>query len=212
MLRIRIDPDRPDAAEIEVAARALGGGGIVAFPTETFYGLAVDPRSASAVEALFSVKGRPAGQSIPLIAADLEQVLACTGPLERLAMRLAVALWPGPLTMVTSVWSGLSPSLLGGGSTVAVRVPGLAAARALAKAFGHPVTSTSANPSGRPATTEGDAVAAALGNRLDVLLDGGSTRGGLPSTIVDVTGGQPRLVRAGAVAWERVLECLRTGP
>ena len=209
MLRIRIDPNGSDAADLEVAAHALRGGGVVAFPTETFYGLAADPRNAAAVDTVFRVKGRPARLAIPLIAADLAQVIGVAGRLPPLACRLAEAWWPGPLTIVMPAWDGLTPALLENG-TVAVRVSGLPAARALARALGHPVTSTSANLSGELPARDADAVAASLGRGIDVLLDGGATAGGLPSTIVDVTGTAPRLIRAGAVTWDRVLECLNS--
>ena len=207
MLRLTIDTTGADGADLAVAAEALRRGGLVAFPTETFYGLAADPRNAAAVEAAYQLKGRPATVAMPLIAADLQQLADLVGRLSPLILRLAEMWWPGPLSIVMPAWAGLSPALLQDG-TVAVRVSGLPSACALARVFGHPVTATSANPSGLPAACDPDVVAASLGHGVAVLLDGGLTPGGLPSTIVDATGDRPRLVRAGALPWDRVLECL----
>lgn len=202
---LAIDPGAPSLDALAPAVAALQRGGVIAYPTETFYGLGADPLSAAAVARVFGVKARVEGQSLPLIAADLAQarrVAAVTGAAARLAERF----WPGPLTLVVPA---LAPFVEGAQrhGTVAIRVPDHAVARALAAAFGSPITSTSANRSGEPPA----AVVSELGGiapRLDVVVDGGRTPGGLPSTIVDLTGGAPTLVRAGAIAWDRVLESL----
>jgi L-threonylcarbamoyladenylate synthase len=193
-----------DAAD--TAADAVRRGLVVAYPTDTLYGLAVDPTSAEAVTRLFALKGRALGKAIPLIAADLDQVRAWT-TMTPLAERLAAAFWPGPLTLVLKTTAHIDARVLAEGGTVAVRVPDQAVARALASAAGTPVTSTSANPSGQPPTADPDEVAREL-SAVDVLIDGGPTQGGAPSTIVDATGVRPVLIRAGAIAWERVLESL----
>jgi L-threonylcarbamoyladenylate synthase len=193
---------------VEAAAR-LREGAVIACPTDTLYGLAADPRLSLAIERLYRIKGRAVDQAIPLIAASLGQLETCGAVLTPAARRLADAFWPGPLTIVVAAWPGLCPEALAGGATVAVRVPDHAAAIALAAALGHPVTSTSANRSGDPPTTDPAVVAAALGGGLDGLVDAGPCPGGPPSTIVDVSSDTPRLVRTGAVAWERVLESLR---
>lgn len=188
------------------AADAVRQGLVIAYPTDTLYGLAVDPTNSDAVARLFALKGRAPDQAIPLIAADVDQVRAWTR-LTPLAERLARAFWPGPLTLVLEASREIDPRVLGRGRTVAIRVPDQDVARALAAGVGAPVTSTSANPSGRPPTANPDEVVAAL-PALDVLIDDGLTRGGAPSTIVDATGDQPVLIRAGVIAWERVLESL----
>jgi L-threonylcarbamoyladenylate synthase len=126
-------------------------------------------------------------------------------------LQLARTFWPGPLTIVLPARSGLAAAVLGGGTTVALRVPAHAVARALAAAFGFSITATSANRSGNPPAVTGADVADALDtvlDRLDVLLDCGAVTGGPPSTIVEMAESGPRLVRAGAVAWNRVLESI----
>ena len=209
MVTLRIDAAQPDPALVARAAVILRAGGIVAYPTDTFYGLAANPASVAAIQQLYRIKGRRVDPAMPLIAAGIEQVEACAGALSPLARRLVERLWPGPLTIVIPAWAGLADAVHAGTGTVAVRVPAHPTARALAAACGWPITSTSANRSADPAPTTPADVRLTLGASLDAIIDGGALPGGLPSTIVDVTGLEPRLVRAGAVPWERVLECLQ---
>jgi len=209
MVNFRIDTARPDQALLSRAAALVRAGGIVAYPTDTFYGLAANPASVAAVLQLYRIKGRQVDQAIPLIAANVEQLEACAGTLGRLARVLVQRFWPGPLTIVIPAWDGLADAVHAGTGTVAVRVPAHPTARALAASCGWPITSTSANRSGDPALTTPEAVRLALGPDLDAIIDGGTSPGGQSSTIVDVTGREPRLVRAGAVPWDRVLECLQ---
>jgi L-threonylcarbamoyladenylate synthase len=207
MKHVRVDPLHPEPAVIRDAAAVIATGGVVAYPTDTLYGLAVDPRSQAAVDRLFALKNRPVDRAIPLIAGRAETVRAAVHWTAR-ADRLAAACWPGPLTLVLHATAGLAPAILGLDGSVAIRVPDSAVARALADAAGGLVTATSANASGEQPTAD-PAVVAALGGRgLDVLLDAGASPGGVPSTIVDLTAPTPRLVRAGAVPWDRVLEFL----
>ena len=196
-----------DDGAVREAVDVLRGGGVVAYPTDTLYGLAVDPRSDAAVEHLFAVKGRERTQAIPLIAADREQA-ALAGRFTPQALRLARAFWPGPLSLVVAAQPVLSRAVVSEDGTVAVRVPAQRLACELARAFGFCVTSTSANLSGHPATASPDVVAATLADRVDLLLDGGTAPGGPPSTMLAFRDGAPVLLRAGAVAWERVLKFL----
>jgi L-threonylcarbamoyladenylate synthase len=205
---VPIDSDHPAPDALRAAAEAIGGGAVVAFPTDTLYGLAADPRSARAVERVYALKGRDFDRPLPLIAADQAQVLAHVGPLTELARRLAAGFWPGPLTLVVLAHPGICPRVHASTGRVAVRVPSHAVARELARTAGHPITATSANRSGRPPARTAAEVVTALGDRLALILDGGETVGGPPSTIVDVTGAAPTLVRAGVVPWARVLEFL----
>jgi L-threonylcarbamoyladenylate synthase len=208
MIRLRVDPARVTADELTPAISALRSGGVVAFPTETFYGLAVDPRLTFAVKKLFELKRRGADQPIPLIAANDRQVIEQVGTLTPLAVRLASRGWPGPLTLIIPASPEIIADIHLSTGRVAVRVPGHPIARALAEYAGHAITSTSANLSGQPPAATGDAIAATFDERVDVLIDAGPTSGGLPSTIVDTTGSQPVMVRAGAIPWDRVLEFL----
>ena len=200
-----IVPASPES--IDRAVEVLRNGGVVAYPTDTLYGLAVDPRSAVAVAGLFALKGRDAASAIPLIAASVAQARTAA-EFSDLALKLAKSFWPGPLTIVLPASAVIRRELLGTGSTVALRVPAHPTAQALAARHGFCITSTSANRSGEPAATTAEQVSNELMNVIDLVLDGGPSPGGAPSTIVDVTGDRPRLVRAGAIAWERVLESL----
>lgn len=190
--------------DVAEAAAILRAGGIVAYPTETFYGLGALARSAAAVAGLAAVKLRPDGRPLPLVAADLAGVRAVVAAFPPLAERLAARFWPGPLTLVLPAAPGLPPEVAGDG-TVGVRVPGSALARELARLAGGPLISTSANaPGGQPATRVQDLDAALLA-RIGGVLDGGTVPGGLPSTVVAVEETGLRLLRPGAVAWEEIL-------
>ena len=211
MIRLKVDPLSPAAELIDRAAAVIRDGGVVALPTDTLYGLAVDPRSESAVARLFAVKGRPLERAVPLVAADISQIEAAFDRLPEAARRLGERFWPGPLTLLFPLHgdSGrVRVSLAGGTRRIGVRVPNHAVTRAVCYAVGGLVTATSANRSGRPATDNADEVAMTLGNSIELLLDAGSTPGGAPSTIVDVAEQPPQLVRAGAIPWETIQACL----
>ncbi len=192
---------------VAAAAGTLRSGGVVAFPTDTLYGLAVDPRRDDAVERLFALKGRRPDVAVPLIAADLSQAMEA-GEFGASELRLARAFWPGPLSIVVPARAAISRAALGGGTTLAIRIPAHAIARDLAAAFGAAITATSANASGSPPAETADDVIQAVPT-VDLVLDGGRVAGGPPSTIVRYDGGAPILVRAGAIAWERVLKSLQ---
>jgi L-threonylcarbamoyladenylate synthase len=200
-----VDPELE--ARIEAAAEVLRRGGLVAYPTETFYGLGALARDEAAVERLAHAKGRPDGKPLPLLAADGAQVdaVAEVGPA---AARVAAALWPGPLTLVLPARPGLAPAITAGTGTVGVRVPGSEIARALARAAGGALVSTSANLAGEPPPARPEELSADLRTRLDHVLDGGPTPGGLASTVVVVEGDELRLVRDGAVPFGAVLAAL----
>jgi L-threonylcarbamoyladenylate synthase len=200
---------KADAHGIEEAAAVIGRGGVVVIPTDTLYGVAADPFNADAVARVFEIKGRPADRALPLIASDADQIAARLGPLSPAAQQLADAFWPGALTLLLDAPASLAASVAAGTGQVGVRVPAHGAARALCRACGIPLIATSANISDQPATNDPDVVARMLGSRIDLLLDGGRTPGGLASTVVDATGMTPRLVRSGAVGWDRVLACMQ---
>ena len=206
--RLAVDPQRPDSAALGPAVDALAAGEVVAFPTDTLYGLAVDPRRSDAARRLFAVKRRPAGMAVPLIAADVDQIELVVRRLTPLARRMADRWWPGPLSIVLDARPGLDRRLVDAAGTVALRVPAHPLARRLAECFNHPITATSANRSGEPPATDAAAVVEALGSEVSLTIDGGPTAGGPPSTIVDARGGAPALVREGVVPWDRVLQSL----
>jgi L-threonylcarbamoyladenylate synthase len=204
MRRVVVDREAPQRDAIDEAAKWIRAGYVVAIPTDTLYGLAADPFSAAAVARVFDVKGRVADRALPLIAADVAQIASRLGRLSDTAARLADRFWPGPLTLLMPAARQLAREVSGGTGTVGVRVPADAIARAVCAACGHPVTATSASLSGAPAAATADDVEHALGDRIEFMLDAGHTPGGAPSTIVDVSAGEPRLVRAGAIAWEEI--------
>jgi len=208
MTPLTVDPVRPDPATMRIAADWLRQGGVVAYPTDTVYGLAVDPSSAAAVEAIFDVKGRDARAALPLLAASVEQVRAACGALPPDAARLAAAFWPGPLSLILDAPAPVAPAVHAGTGTVAVRVPAHPVARALAAAFDGLVTATSANRSGQPPSETAAGLDAIARDPRVLVIDGGRAPGGAPSTIVDARGAELRLVRAGAIVWKRVLESL----
>lgn len=207
MEQLKVDPHRPDREVLAHAARMIGEGCVVAYPTETYYGLGANAFDAIACGRIIELKGRGWEKRLPLIVADLEQIRVLCDELSPCLRRLAEVFWPGPLTLVIPIRSGLGGDLANQ-STAAVRVSGLPLARELALAVGMPLTATSANPSDRaPAQSAGD-VDCGVGGGVDLLLDGGPTAGGRPSTIVDVSGAKPRLLRSGPVDFEDVLKAL----
>ena len=211
MERVVVDPVRPDPTAIARAVATLRESGVVAIPTDTLYGLAADPWNSAAVAKVFAIKGRPDERALLLVASDVDQVQRWIGEMSPMARRLAQRFWPGPLTLVMRAPDALAPEVTAGGTTVGVRVPSHAVTRALCAAFDRPVTATSANISGQAASDDPEEVATALAGGLDLLLDSGMTPGGPPSTIVDITDGKMRLMRAGAVPWEDVKACVQRG-
>jgi L-threonylcarbamoyladenylate synthase len=205
--RIRVDLTQDLAWQLRNAVDAIRLGRVVAFPTDTLYGLAANPYDASAVAAIFALKGRSGNQPLPLVAADISQVADVAG-MNPGAMRLARAFWPGPLTLLLRSTATFAAGVGSADGLVGIRVPDSEIGRVLARSVGHLLTATSANRSGDPPTADPDTVASTL-PAVAALVDGGPCRGGLPSTIVDASA-EPRLVREGAIPWSRVLEFLGT--
>jgi L-threonylcarbamoyladenylate synthase len=197
-----------DAAGIAAAAALLRAGGLVAFPTETVYGLGGDALNPDAVAAIFAAKGRPADD--PLIvhlaaAADLPRVAAAIPPA---ALALAAALWPGPLTLILPRGPAVPRAVTAGGDTVAVRVPSHPVARALIAAAGTPLAAPSANRFGHTSPTDAAHVLADLDGRIAAVLDGGPTPIGVESTVLDLTTALPTLLRPGGVSLEELRAAL----
>ena len=190
------------------ALARLSGGEPIAFPTDTVYGVGAPARDAAAVLRLYDVKRRPRTQAIPLLIADPTDLPSVAAEAPPLALRLA-RLWPGALTLVLTAAPDLPPELLAGGATVAVRLPDHTWLRGLIRALGGPLAATSANLHGGRDPQTAAEVAAQLGDELPLIADGGPTPGPVPSTIVDCTGAEPRLLRAGALTWERISAALR---
>jgi len=198
----------PDRAGIEAAARILREGGLVAFPTETVYGLGADATDARAVARLYEAKGRPAFNPLIAHVADLAAARRA-GEFTPLALSLAAKFWPGPLTLVVPATPLVCELARAGLSTVALRMPAHAVAQKLLSAFGKPVAAPSANRSGHVSPTRADHVIADLSGRIDAVLDGGPTSLGLESTIVDCTSEIPFLLRSGGVPRSDIERALR---
>jgi L-threonylcarbamoyladenylate synthase len=177
----------------------LQRGAAIAFPTDTVYGVGADGLSAAAVVQLFAIKVRPRTQAIPLLLADPADLHAVSTSLPEHAVLLAERYWPGGLTLVVPAAPHLPNELLAGGTSVAVRVPNHVALRNLIRRLGHPLAATSANKHGEPNPRTAQDVVAQLGNRVPLVLDSGATPGDTASTIVDVTGPTPRVLRQGVV-------------
>lgn len=205
---LNIHPDRPGAEELAKAVRLLREGRVLAFPTETFYGLACDGKNEEAVERLFRVKGRDFRKAVPVIIGDREALEGIAAEVPPEAETLIRAFWPGALTLVLRALPGVSPRLTAGSGKIGVRLSSHPVARELARALGGPVTATSANLAGEKECSTAEDVLLALGDRIDGVIDGGRTPGGLGSTLVDVTVKPPAILRKGAVPEERIAAVL----
>lgn len=191
---------------IEQAARVLRGGGLVAFPTETVYGLGADASNPAAVRRIFEVKGRPTSHPLIVHIGDAGRLDRWAEAPPPAALRLAARFWPGPLTLVLRRHRRVPAVVTGGLDTVGVRVPDHPAALALLSAFGGGVAAPSANRFGSVSPTTAAHVREGLGADVDFVLDGGPCRVGVESTIVDVTGQQPQILRPGGVTSEELAQ------
>lgn len=198
--RLVVDPHHPEAEPIARAAAVLRAGGLVAFPTETVYGLGANALSASAVTGIFEAKGRPANNPLIVHVGAREDVAAVVGDWPENARRLAERFWPGALTLVVPRGANVPDEVTAGGPTVAVRIPDHPVALALLRAAGVPVAAPSANRSGYISPTCAEHVLRGLDDRIALILDAGPVPGGLESTVVDVTTVPPRLLRPGLLS------------
>jgi L-threonylcarbamoyladenylate synthase len=200
MILLHIDPARPDPRALEPAARVLRGGGLVAFPTETVYGLGAHALDPEAVGRIYHAKGRPGYNPLIVHAADADaaRALASVWPVE--AERLAAAFWPGPLTLVLPKHDSVPDSVTAGLPSVALRVPAHPVAHALLRAAGIPVAAPSANRSTEVSPTTAEHVVRSLGDRVDVIVDGGPCPVGIESTVLSLAGPGPTLLRPGTIS------------
>jgi L-threonylcarbamoyladenylate synthase len=200
--------ETPTAEALQRAVNVLRAGGLLGLPTETVYGLAADAENELAVRKIFAVKGRPSTHPLIVHLANAAAVRAWVARLPPEAEALATAFWPGPLTLVLPRSTRASDAVTGGQGTVAVRVPAHPVALAVLKAFGGGVAAPSANRFGRVSPTRAADVLADLGGEVDMILDGGPSSVGVESTIVDVSGPKPALLRPGGVAREALEDVL----
>lgn len=202
-------PPRRDA--VLAAARIILRGGLVAFPTETVYGLGADAANRRAVKKIFAAKGRPADNPLIVHVSNLEQVGDVASCIPQSALKLMNRFWPGPLSLVLPSSSALPREVSAGLPTVAVRMPAHPVALGLIRAAGVPIAAPSANRSGRPSPTASSHVLADLAGRIDAVLDGGSCSLGLESTVLDLSGSEPVILRPGGISREQLEKTLGTG-
>lgn len=198
---LRIHPDEPESDRIQYVVSCLRSGKVVGMPTDTFYGLAVDPVNLRAVERIYDIKSRVRHKPLSLLIADVSQAYELSRDIDSCLDKLAEKFWPGPLTVIVKASSRLPLRSTANTGNVALRVPDSAIPRAVVEAFGLPVTATSANLRGTPECTHAACVRDMLGDRLPLIVDGGPTGRSLPTTIVDLSGGDSswQILREGAI-------------
>jgi L-threonylcarbamoyladenylate synthase len=195
--------------QLEQGISILKQGGIVAFPTDTVYGLGAAVNLPQAVARVYQVKERPKNMPLPLLLADKSQIEEVAEPVPAIAWLLAAKFLPGALTMVLLKSKSVPDTVTGGGKTVAIRIPAHPVPLALARGIGTPIVGTSANLSGKPSALTAEEVHAQLDGKVDLIIDGGRCPGGRESTIVDLTGETPLILREGAISREELESAYR---
>jgi len=197
--RIKVEGPAQLSAYFPLIQSTLKSGGLIAYPTDTFYGLGADPFQEKAIQKVFLLKKRSAGKPLFVLASNREQISELTEDISENAEILMQHFWPGPLTLALKAKDHLSALLTAGGKTLGVRIPGNALTCALLEGVG-PLTAPSANPSDEKAPASADEVADYFGEELDLIIDGGVTPGDKSSTLLDMTTHAPVLLRAGAIS------------
>lgn len=198
---LRIHPDEPEPELVSQVADRLHAGQVVALPTDTFYGLAVDPVNLRAVDRIYELKSRARHKPLSLLISEVAQAYELSRGLDTAFERLAERFWPGPLTLVVRAGSKLPLKVTANTGNVALRVPEAAIPRAVVGRLGLPITATSANLSGMPECTYANGVREQLGDKIPLIIDGGPTARSIPTTIVDISGGGHSwmILREGAI-------------
>lgn len=205
---IQLDEEHIDQAAMEEAGRVICAGGLVAFPTETVYGLGGDALNAASSGRIYAAKGRPSDNPLIVHIADMDGLEKITAQVPEIALRLAERFWPGPLTMIFKKADCVPYATTGGLDTVAVRMPSNKIARELIRTSGRYIAAPSANLSGRPSPTDAKHVIQDLYGRVDMILDGGESDIGLESTIIDLSGERPVILRPGYITEEMLGELI----
>jgi L-threonylcarbamoyladenylate synthase len=195
---IKIDPAHPEFA-FSRCRNVISRGGVIAYPTDTFYGLGADPKNPAAVKRLYEIKSRKADQPILLLIANANDVKMWTSEINPASEDLMKTFWPGPLTLVFKAGADVLRELTAGTGTIGLRVPGNELTRSLLDFLGNALTGTSANVAGESSPQTAEEAAASIGDAVELILDGGRTFGGRPSTVVDVSTGQPIVLREGVL-------------
>lgn len=208
---LHVHPDEPQPDRIDYIVSCLRKGDVVALPTDTFYGLAVDPVNLHAVEQIYQIKSRPKNKPLSLLIASLAQAYELARDTDALLDKLAEQFWPGPLTIIVRAGCKLPLRVTANTGNVALRVPATAIARAVVERFGLPITATSANLQGASECSSAECVRDQLGDRIPLIIDGGSTGQAQPTTIVDLTLGEERwkILREGAIPTHEIVAALQ---
>ncbi|MEN6320768.1 MAG: L-threonylcarbamoyladenylate synthase [Syntrophaceae bacterium] len=206
---LKIDPQNPDISLITKAVHILEEGGVVAYPTETFYGLGADGSNDKAIERIFYIKGRDSRNPLSVIIGDMSYLRNFVQEIPECAVRLMEVFWPGALTLVFRASQNVSPLLTAGSGKIGIRVSSHRIATALVKALHRPVTATSANLSGARECTSAHDVTECIGHQIDAVIDGGPTPGGAGSTIIDITTTPPVILREGAISFPIIEKTLQ---
>ena len=208
---LRIHPLEPEPALVDFVANSLDAGNVVALPTDTFYGLAVDPVNLAAVDRIYDIKNRARHKPLSLLIADVAQAYALARSCDQAFDRLAERFWPGPLTIIVKAGSRLPLRVTANTGNVALRVPDAAIARAVIARLGLPITATSANLHGFPECTYAQSVREQLGDQIPLIVDGGPTSRTVATTIVDLTAGGNvwSILREGAIPTHEIALCLQ---
>jgi L-threonylcarbamoyladenylate synthase len=199
-----------DPLALPSALEVLKSGGLVAFPTDTVYGVGALAFDREAVGSIYTAKDRPVEKAIPILIGDVDDLAKVAISIPEIALKLAAHFWPGPLTLVIPKNPELS-DFVSAGPTVGVRMPDHLFARSLLRTAG-PMAVTSANLSGQPSPTTAADVFSQLGKRIALILDGGLTPGGVPSTVVDCTSGEPQIIRSGPIPKGEILAIIESLP
>lgn len=199
-----IDPDKPDPGIIRKAAKIIKNSGIIIFPTRCLYGLGVDALNEAALDMMLRAKKRPENKPVLVMVKNRESVLKFVKPPRPYAFDLMERFWPGRLTLVFKARSCLSVRLTAGTGKIGLRLPGHPVARALVKAISVPITGTSANLAGRPGCSDIATLDPELFKSVRLILDAGALKGGMGSTVVDVTGSRPRIIRQGDIPTKEI--------
>jgi L-threonylcarbamoyladenylate synthase len=196
---IKITPEKTDFEKILLIAQALRKRAVIAYPTDTFYGLGADCRSVPSLRRIFQIKQRLPLKPIPVLVSEISQVKTLAAEVPPIFERLTDAFWPGPLTVVLKAARNIPSVLAGPNQTIGMRLPAVSWLRELIKQAGFPIVATSANISGKREIDSAEEVIRQFRRTVDMIVDGGRTPGGRPSTVVDVSGDIPRIIRIGAV-------------
>jgi L-threonylcarbamoyladenylate synthase len=208
---LKIDLEIIGSDIIQDIARTLRGGGVIVYPTDTFYGLGADCHHRGALSRIYEIKGRPPSKALLVLVSDMDMAGRLAAGRPAAFDRLTAAFWPGPLTLILRAAPGLPDELVGPERTIGVRLPAPAWLRELVRTAGFPVVATSANISGKSEIDSGAAAVRQFADKVDLIVNGGKTAGGRPSTVVDLTSGRPVLRRDGAIPRAKLETVLEIG-